>query len=272
MAAVSWSAYDDDAEAAACVVRVDPPYIEPGRPLGALEIEQGFEFRRGTLLLQEVGATSHARASLALTKKLRQRFPAVPMLVRIPRSAGSGTFRLAVDLCRFGCHPVLHDTGPLAPALRDSLTNQTELASRLCDWLQHTSIVTCPEVLAFIRAVTEAACERRSVEDAARVVRQEPRRVRARCARLGLPSPVRWRTLARLLHDLATIQRSPHLSCARHAYELGYGDQQAMCHIFRARLGCTPSEVKELLGWEWIVCRWLAIHRFVANRRGAALS
>jgi AraC-like DNA-binding protein len=48
--------------------------------------------------------------------------------------------------------------------------------------------------------------------------------------------------------------------------ELGYSDHSALSHQLRRLFGMSASQVRGLLGWEWLLDRWLA------SNAGAALA
>jgi AraC-like DNA-binding protein len=63
----------------------------------------------------------------------------------------------------------------------------------------------------------------------------------------------------RLLRACVDVQREPHLSVSDMAYSCGYSDDAALRTAMRNVMGTTPTEVRQHLGWEWLLCQ--ALHR-----------
>jgi AraC-like DNA-binding protein len=72
----------------------------------------------------------------------------------------------------------------------------------------------------------------------------------------GLPVPSHWLQFARLLHVCVLLQ-SDDAAIFRIATRLGYPDGFTMSNQMKRMIGYRPTEVREHLGWEWIVEAWL---------------
>jgi AraC-like DNA-binding protein len=75
-------------------------------------------------------------------------------------------------------------------------------------------------------------------------------------ASAGLPVPSHWLQFARLLLA-STILQSEHITVFRVAVRVGYPDGFTMSNQMKRLLGYRPSDVRSLLGWEWLVEAWL---------------
>ena len=72
----------------------------------------------------------------------------------------------------------------------------------------------------------------------------------------GLPVPSHWLQLGRLLRVAVKLQNSRD-SIFSVAYEFGYPDGFAVSNQMERIIGVRPHEVREQLGWEWIMECWL---------------
>jgi AraC-like DNA-binding protein len=73
----------------------------------------------------------------------------------------------------------------------------------------------------------------------------------------GLPVPSHWLQFARLLHVSAIIQEKREMPIFRAAIHVGYPDGFTMSNQMKRLIGCRPSDVRENLGYEWIVEEWV---------------
>ena len=73
----------------------------------------------------------------------------------------------------------------------------------------------------------------------------------------GLPVPGHWLQFARLMHATVRLQNDP-ASVFRIVSSAGYPDGFAMSNQMKRLMNCRPSEVRQLLGWEWVVESWLS--------------
>lgn len=72
----------------------------------------------------------------------------------------------------------------------------------------------------------------------------------------GIPVPSHWLQMGRLLHVAARLQRE-HATVFRAAVGVGYPDGFTMSNQMKRLLGVRPRQVRECLGWEWIVESWV---------------
>jgi AraC-like DNA-binding protein len=72
----------------------------------------------------------------------------------------------------------------------------------------------------------------------------------------GLPVPSHWLQFGRLLHVAIKLQAEPMPIC-RVATRYGYPDGFTLSNQMKRLVGCRPTEVRENLGWEWFIERWL---------------
>lgn len=72
----------------------------------------------------------------------------------------------------------------------------------------------------------------------------------------GIPVPSHWLQMARLLHVAVRLQRE-RVTAFRAAVEVGYPDGFTMSNQMKRLLGCRPTEVRDCLGWEWVLESWI---------------
>jgi AraC-like DNA-binding protein len=72
----------------------------------------------------------------------------------------------------------------------------------------------------------------------------------------GLPVPSHWLQLGRLLRVASRLQNS-QATISSVAFEHGYPDGFSLSNQMERLIGHRPSDVREWLGWEWLVESWL---------------
>ncbi len=80
----------------------------------------------------------------------------------------------------------------------------------------------------------------------------------------GVPVPSHWLQFGRLLHVCFQLQ-SDQSAMFRIAHRAKYPDGFTMSNQMKRIIGIRPSQVREMVGWEWIVESWLETE---AGRRG----
>ena len=74
----------------------------------------------------------------------------------------------------------------------------------------------------------------------------------------GLPVPSHWLQFARLLYVSTKLQLNDNVPVFRVATQFGYPDGFTMSNQMKRLIGCRPTDVRQNLGYEWIVEEWLA--------------
>jgi transcriptional regulator GlxA family with amidase domain len=72
----------------------------------------------------------------------------------------------------------------------------------------------------------------------------------------GLPVPSHWLQFARLLHVSIQLQNETG-AAFRIATRAGYPDGFTMSNQMKRMIGYRPTEVRNWLGWEWLLEAWL---------------
>ncbi|MGH7500372.1 MAG: helix-turn-helix domain-containing protein [Longimicrobiales bacterium] len=107
-----------------------------------------------------------------------------------------------------------------------------------------------------VHRIFELAPETPSVSKLARRMYASRRTIGRHFASASLPVPSHWLQFARLLHVCVQLQ-TDEAAIFRIATRLGYPDGFTMSNQMKRMIGYRPSEVREYLGWEWIVEAWL---------------
>jgi len=72
-----------------------------------------------------------------------------------------------------------------------------------------------------------------------------------------VPGRRKWAMLVKLLRPLVRLQSTPGVTIEEVARRSPYSDSAAFHKACRGLLGVGPSEVRSLLGWEWILDRFI---------------
>jgi hypothetical protein len=77
---------------------------------------------------------------------------------------------------------------------------------------------------------------------------------------LRLPPASRLKTLGLAVRASMRLQRNPHATIESVATSLGYASGAAVSLLISRTFGATTREVREKLGWEWLMGRWESRH------------
>jgi AraC-like DNA-binding protein len=82
----------------------------------------------------------------------------------------------------------------------------------------------------------------------------------------GIPVPSHWLQFARLLHVVLRAQ-SERLAMFKIALSAGYPDGFTLSNQLKRMIGYRPREVRQLIGFEWLLERWLHLEKERRNNR-----
>jgi AraC-like DNA-binding protein len=200
---------------------------------------------------------------------LRHQLPSVPVVLSLAPDIPDGLF-LAGQAARASVRAVVSGSAPLGESLRRPLTSTQTLGSDVVEWLGLFGLRLTPTLNHLIGHIFSRAPEYREVADLLREIGAAESSTRFRFRKKGLPGPSRWLQAARGLHAALRIQIDPDRSILTHAVEIGYADHSALCHQMRRLFGTTPAMVRETLGWEWLLERWVRANILIDQRRDLA--
>jgi AraC-like DNA-binding protein len=129
-------------------------------------------------------------------------------------------------------------------------------ADAVCRHLIRRGLLRNPAAQREVHRIFELAPEVPSITKLAKRMYASRRTLGRHFASAGLPVPSHWLQFARLLHVCIRLQ-SDDTAIFRIATRLGYPDGFTMSNQMKRMIGHRPSEVRQYLGWEWIVEAWL---------------
>jgi hypothetical protein len=139
--------------------------------------------------------------------------------------------------------------------LRNALTDERTLARDVAEWLLFPRRHRRAD-----RYLLEAIVSlgRGPLDDTLHQVGASPNTIASRLSRLSLPSVSKLRTLGTALRAAVRLQRTPEKSAEVVAGELGYSSIAGLTLLLRRTLAARVQEIRERLGWEWLLARWEA--------------
>jgi AraC-like DNA-binding protein len=130
------------------------------------------------------------------------------------------------------------------------------LADAATSYLMHRGIVNTRTVRREVHRIFEFAPETGSVSKLSRKLYLSRRTLGRHLTAAGLPVPSHWLQFARLLHVTINLQNET-TAVFRIAARCGYPDGFTMSNQMKRLTGFRPTEVRQRLGWEWVVEAWL---------------
>jgi AraC-like DNA-binding protein len=211
---------------------------------------------RGHAVVWTLGDGARQQHELAL---LRERPPALPLIVlRLP----ADQIRRALPV--LGAVPTLDARSVLPGAalgspdrLRLALaTRPGALPDAVARFLVRRGLLRSERLRKEVVRILELAHDTSSIARLSRRMYMSRRTLGRHFAQAGLPVPSHWLQFGRLLNVVVHLQ-SESSAIFRVATRLGYPDGFTMSNQMFRLIGCRPSEVRRLLGWEWVVEAWL---------------
>jgi AraC-like DNA-binding protein len=135
-------------------------------------------------------------------------------------------------------------------------TPPRSLSDAVIRYLTRRGVLKSQSIDKEIRRIFELAPEVGSVTRLARRMYTSRRTIGRHFALNRLPVPSHWLQFARLLHVSIQLQNES-AAAFRIATRAGYPDGFTMSNQMKRMIGYRPTEVRTLLGWEWIVEAWL---------------
>nr|PZN79576.1 MAG: hypothetical protein DIU57_14940 [Pseudomonadota bacterium] len=123
-------------------------------------------------------------------------------------------------------------------------------------YLEHRGLLKTPEIRKEVEQIFRLVPSVCSISALARRMCTSRRTLGRHFAAAGLPVPSHWLQFARLLYASIHLQ-AERATVFRIAARVGYPDGFTMSNQMKRLLGCRPTEVRECLGWEWVVESWI---------------
>ena len=138
------------------------------------------------------------------------------------------------------------------------------IPTTLTDYLVRRRLLRTKKAAREFQRIVELAPETRSISALSRRMYTSRRTLGRHLISTGMPVPSHCLHFARLFHVSLQLQTDDG-AVFRIASRLGYADGFTMSNQMKRLIGYRPSEVRGLLGWEWIVEAWLEKEGLIAE-------
>jgi AraC-like DNA-binding protein len=250
------------------ILHLKPPYTPSATAIMVREVDTSKIVPGSVLALHITARNVDWPACSEAVRGLRSRLPAVPVVLSLGPDISDGLF-LAVQAARSSVRAVVAGNAPLGEALRRPLTDTQSLGPDVVEWLSLFGLRLSPTLNHLICRIFTDAPRFTEVGELLQAMGAAESSTRFRFRKKGLPAPSRWLQAARGLHAALRIQVEPEKSILAHACALGYADHSALCHQMKRMFGTTPASVRETLGWEWLLERWVRAEVLGPRKRSA---
>jgi AraC-like DNA-binding protein len=238
------------------ILHLRPPYTPGATSIMVREVDATKMVPGSVLALHVTSRTMDWSDCSEAVRGLRQRLPAVPVVLSLGPDIDDGLF-LAGQAARASVRAVVSGQASLGESLRRPLTDTRTIGPDVVEWLALFGIRLSPTLGHLISEIFSAAPRFTEVGPLLHSIGAAESSSRFRFRKKGLPAPSRWLQAARGLHAALRIQLEPQKSILAHACALGYADHSALCHQMKRLFGTTPAAVRQTLGWEWLLERWV---------------
>jgi AraC-like DNA-binding protein len=192
-----------------------------------------------------------------LVPRLRARFPAAPVVLRVARGTHTGDPDWARRAGGIHVRAVLPDDEPPLPRLRRALTDATDLPDQIERWLPLRLPGLPPAVAHLIGGIVRGAPGCAEVGELLAGLRHAERTVRTWFRRAGVPGPGKWLAAAHAVRVALRLQAEGGAPLLTLAVECGYSDHSSLSRQSLRLFGVRPGAIRGTLGWEWLLDRWL---------------
>ena len=208
----------------------------------------------GAVLVVGLASPDDWDAAAALVPRLQARFPAAPVVVRVP--GASAPAELGRRAAALHVRAVLGEDESPADRLRWRLTDDAGLEDEVAWWLTLRDPALPPAVVGLARDIVRLAPRYHEVAPLLAELGHAERTVRTWCGRAGMPGPGKWLAAAHAVRAALRLQtgRAPLLALA---VEAGYSDHSSLSRQYVRLFGVRPGAIRRTLGWEWLLDRWL---------------
>jgi AraC-like DNA-binding protein len=238
------------------ILHLKPPYTPSSTAVMVREVDTTKIVPGSVLALHITARNINWTECSETVRGLRRRLPAVPIVLSLAPDLPDGLY-LAGQAARSSIRAVVAGNAPLGESLRRPLTNTQTLGPDVVEWLSLFGLRLTPTLNHLIGHIFTDAPQHREVSSLLHGIGAAESSTRFRFRKKGLPAPSRWLQAARGLHAALRIQLESEKSILAHACALGYADHSALCHQMKRLFGTTPAAVRETLGWEWLLERWV---------------
>lgn len=183
----------------------------------------------------------------------------VPLFVILPPASELGR---ALPLLRFvnalAPRAVLPSGAIVAPRYIKQILSMPpkDFARTVGSYLEIRGLLRTPGIRKEVEQIFRLVPAVSSISALARRMSTSRRTLGRHFSAAGLPVPSHWLQFARLLFASIHLQ-AERATVFRIAARAGYPDGFTMSNQMKRLIGCRPTEVREALGWEWVVESWI---------------
>ena len=241
--------------------RVSPPYAQLcSFPERASETVR--DLPSGTVLVvAAIDSSNNWHRMSRQVPEVRRSFPRAPIVLLVPRSPNAYFTHLAGRAASLHVRAILVQGEPLAETLRRELTDIPDLAAEVEEWLHFLGLSMSPATQRCIGQAFRMVPSCTKAGGFARDLRIPLRTMRGWFEADGLPAPSHWLAAARALRACLFLQRNRERPLLEIAIQNSYCDVSALSHQVARLFGARLSEIRPLLGWEWMLAAWLGRER-----------
>ena len=237
---------------------ISPPYADFRRTIDANCI-QPCDLCPGAIFGLELGPRPRDFEPLKCdVLHLRQRHPAVPVVLRLGETLDVGAAHLIQVATQLHVRGVIVHGDPIRETLRRFLTEPIDLAADVVEWFSLQRPTMPPQFVDLIRKIFVHGQSEAALQNLFSNLGESTRTARARCRKLALPPPSNWLQAARAVHAALCLQRAQSTPLLELAMDLGYSDHSALSHQLMRVFGAPARAIRRTLGWEWLLYSWLA--------------
>jgi AraC-like DNA-binding protein len=234
-----------------------PPY-EALLPCGNEMVSELAEVEswKGCSLIWQLAAN---RADNDAAAALSYRSPGLPLFVLLPPPAQIKGILELLPVVRTLRPRLILPFGVVEspPRLRQILASPPRsVPAAVTDHLVSRGVLRHRNTIREFQRILELAPEIHGITELARRMYTSRRTLGRHFSKHDLPVPSHCLHFARLLH-VAIRLHSEDVAIFRVANRFGYPDGFTMSNQMKRLTGYRPSEVRELLGWEWITEAWV---------------
>jgi AraC-like DNA-binding protein len=190
---------------------------------------------------------------------LRRKAPGLPLLVLLPPPAEIRRVVSVLPLVRLLAPRMIlpHGLTDTPYRMRQILAMPPRaLPAALSDYLIRRGMLRQRRTARELQRIFELAGSTTSIAMLSRRMYTSRRTLGRHFATQGIPVPSHCLHFARILHVAVQLQNDD-TAMFRVASRFGYPDGFTMSNQMKRLTGHRPSQVRDLLGWEWLVEAWL---------------
>jgi AraC-like DNA-binding protein len=248
------------------IFRLAPPY-EGFTVVPDFVAARSTDLPDGSLLAVGVSAPRDEWPAItALVPRLRGRFPAAPVVLRVERRASPEDLDWVRRAGTLQVRAVLFEGEPLRPLLQRTLTDPADLPEQVDQWLAVRLPALPAGVVQLVGEIFRLAPLHHELGDLLSRLGRAERTMRTWFLQAGVPGPGKWLGAAHAIRAALRLQADETVPLLAVAVECGYSDHSSLSRQSLRLFGVRPGAIRPTLGWEWLLDRWL--HRAAAGQIG----